>query len=347
MNGYLSLKIEVDGRRQSIVRCRCSIKETEKKECVLNIKSQTGAPSSVIHFKFQKLIDVRQSGSAEAFILCSLKEGKCHQLHCCVDTAENAESWIKYLSTKCGESDHGQLNSVLSEICNIEDIYSLNEISIDETSRLKLEERDEEEEEEEEEEEDAFPFANMMIDSSVTSPGELAPFQTSSLFDSVFMLYLAKVNEKDTVVDLGCGDGRILVESALRYKTKCLGVELDEQLCAKAKERVKQYGVENFVDIRQADIRNVCIDSAAKKDMIDLSQLCNFENLVLILFMLPEGMTVLSDLLVAALKRGCRVVAQQWGVPGLFPAQVEVRGNLTFFLYTKESIPEIPTGDKL
>jgi precorrin-6B methylase 2 len=41
------------------------------------------------------------------------------------------------------------------------------------------------------------------------------------------MLELAGVNPDDVVYDLGCGDGRILVETARRYGARAVGIEAD------------------------------------------------------------------------------------------------------------------------
>src|SRR5437868_5423444 len=40
------------------------------------------------------------------------------------------------------------------------------------------------------------------------------------------MLEAAKVGEKDVLYDLGCGDGRILVSAAKKYKCKAVGCDI-------------------------------------------------------------------------------------------------------------------------
>jgi predicted RNA methylase len=41
------------------------------------------------------------------------------------------------------------------------------------------------------------------------------------------MLTMAEVGPEDTVYDLGCGDGRIIVTAARRYDARAVGIELD------------------------------------------------------------------------------------------------------------------------
>jgi SAM-dependent methyltransferase len=46
------------------------------------------------------------------------------------------------------------------------------------------------------------------------------------------MLELAAVGPADVVYDLGCGDGRIVIEAALRYGARGVCVEIDPELVA-------------------------------------------------------------------------------------------------------------------
>jgi tRNA1(Val) A37 N6-methylase TrmN6 len=41
------------------------------------------------------------------------------------------------------------------------------------------------------------------------------------------MLQLAEVHEGDMVIDLGSGDGRIIISAAKDYRAKALGIEAD------------------------------------------------------------------------------------------------------------------------
>ena len=50
------------------------------------------------------------------------------------------------------------------------------------------------------------------------------------------MLKVAKVGKNDVLYDLGSGDGRIVIEAAKRYGIRAIGVDLNAELVAKARE---------------------------------------------------------------------------------------------------------------
>src|ERR687898_2138823 len=56
------------------------------------------------------------------------------------------------------------------------------------------------------------------------------------------MLRMAEVRKDDYVIDLGSGDGRIIIESAKRG-ARGLGVDLDPNLVKHASENARQAGV--------------------------------------------------------------------------------------------------------
>ncbi len=70
----------------------------------------------------------------------------------------------------------------------------------------------------------------------------------------VAMLDSVDVTMADTVVDLGCGDGRIPIIAAAKYGVKAVGIELDSEIAAIAKQNVERNNLGHLVDIRQGDI---------------------------------------------------------------------------------------------
>ena len=57
------------------------------------------------------------------------------------------------------------------------------------------------------------------------------------------MLDLAKVGPQDYVIDLGSGDGRIIITAAKKYGARGFGVELDGALVADARREAERQGV--------------------------------------------------------------------------------------------------------
>ncbi len=111
------------------------------------------------------------------------------------------------------------------------------------------------------------------------------------------MLEMAKVKKTDVVYDLGCGDGRIVVEAAKKAGCKAVGVEIEPNRVREALANVKKNKVEHLVEIRQEDMFTV-----------DLSQ-----TTVLCLYILPGMMVKLRPQL-DKLPAGARIVAHDYPI---------------------------------
>lgn len=110
------------------------------------------------------------------------------------------------------------------------------------------------------------------------------------------MLKLANVGPHDHVVDLGSGDGRIVLAAATRYKASGTGVEIDEELVAQSNAEARKRGVGERVRFVKQDVREADLARAT----------------VLTLYLLPGMMTTLRDKLLAELRPGSRVVSHDF-----------------------------------
>lgn len=63
------------------------------------------------------------------------------------------------------------------------------------------------------------------------------------------MLRAANLKAGETLYDLGCGDGNILLVAAQEFGARCVGIEKDAKLVEIAKKRVKELGLENRVTV--------------------------------------------------------------------------------------------------
>ncbi|MCF2143272.1 MAG: class I SAM-dependent methyltransferase [Candidatus Heimdallarchaeota archaeon] len=54
-----------------------------------------------------------------------------------------------------------------------------------------------------------------------------APWLPTPRKKVIRMLQMADVKPEDVVLDLGCGDGRVLITAARRFKAKAIGIEID------------------------------------------------------------------------------------------------------------------------
>ena len=70
---------------------------------------------------------------------------------------------------------------------------------------------------------------------------------------------LKKLNlsEKNTLLDIGCGWGYLLIEAAKLYKVKGVGITLSEEQYKKCKERVLEEGLEDYIEIKIMDYRDL------------------------------------------------------------------------------------------
>ncbi len=92
--------------------------------------------------------------------------------------------------------------------------------------------------------------------------GNNAPFITSS--DPVVekMVQVAELSENDLVYDFGCGDGRIVIGATLATGCRGIGLDIDPQRVAEARENVRANRLENRVEIHQQDIFTVDVSNA-------------------------------------------------------------------------------------
>ena len=68
------------------------------------------------------------------------------------------------------------------------------------------------------------------------------------------MLAAAKVNDKDTLFDLGAGDGIIAITAARQYGAKSVGIEYNPEMAQFARRKVAEAGMTDKVKIVTGDI---------------------------------------------------------------------------------------------
>ena len=112
------------------------------------------------------------------------------------------------------------------------------------------------------------------------------------------MLDLAKVTAEDYVIDLGCGDGRIVVTAAKMRKAHGLGVDLNPVRVRESKSNAEKAGVTPMVEFRVEDVMKTDIRRAS----------------VVTLFLLETVNLRLRPKLFAQLKPGSRVVSNSFSM---------------------------------
>jgi cyclopropane-fatty-acyl-phospholipid synthase len=59
------------------------------------------------------------------------------------------------------------------------------------------------------------------------------------------------------LLDIGCGWGYLVIEAAKKYKAQCMGITLSKEQWAKGQERIKAEGLEDLVEIKLLDYRDM------------------------------------------------------------------------------------------
>lgn len=95
------------------------------------------------------------------------------------------------------------------------------------------------------------------------SPRYVAVYYPTPLHIARAMLRVAGVTQQDTVFDLGCGDGRIVITAAEEFGARGVGVELDPALAATAAAAVQDKGLADRVQIKQGDVRGLDASTAS------------------------------------------------------------------------------------
>ena len=109
------------------------------------------------------------------------------------------------------------------------------------------------------------------------------------------MLKMAKVSANDFVIDLGSGDGRILITAAKKLGARGLGVDLDTVLLKRARDGAQREGVADRVQFVEQNLFETDLSRAT----------------VITTYLLPEMNEKLRPRILA-LKPGTRVVAHDY-----------------------------------
>ena len=141
----------------------------------------------------------------------------------------------------------------------------------------------------------------------VQSQGDEVPFVTSPANVTLEMLRIADVGARDHVIDLGSGDGRIVIQAARQFGATGLGVDIDSQLVRQSISNAKQAGVADRVEFREQDLFATDLSPAT----------------VITMYLLPEFNLKLRPSLLA-LKPGTRIVSHDWDMGDWRPDKTRV-----------------------
>jgi predicted O-methyltransferase YrrM len=158
---------------------------------------------------------------------------------------------------------------------------------------------------------------------------KLAPYVGTPVRVMDRMLDLANIKPGETVYDLGCGDGRIVIAAALRYKAKAVGVEISPKLASQATSAIDKAGLNGRARIIQGDLLEVDLTGAD----------------VVTIYLATQLNAQLRPRLEKYLHAGARVVSHDYAVPGWKPTKIE-RTDGKHVIYVYEMPPAKDPGDE-
>jgi hypothetical protein len=140
------------------------------------------------------------------------------------------------------------------------------------------------------------------------------------------MLKLADIGPKDFVIDLGSGDGRIVLTAAKVFGASGFGVEIKDELVKLSNQAAKKESVADRVKFIKADLFKTDISQAT----------------VLTMYLLPNTVNMLKDKLLSELKPGTKVLSHDYPLAGWIPEKyvqmdledkIQISGVTTTLIY--------------
>ena len=138
-------------------------------------------------------------------------------------------------------------------------------------------------------------------------PQKLAPYVSSPISVVDKMLEAAGLKGGETLYDLGCGDGRIVLAAAKGFGARAVGIEISDALAKRARQQAESMGLQDQVKIITGDMMAVDVSPAN----------------VVSLYLMTEANDTLRPKLERELKPGSRVVSLEFKVRGWKPVRVE------------------------
>jgi SAM-dependent methyltransferase len=136
------------------------------------------------------------------------------------------------------------------------------------------------------------------------------------------MLRMAKVGADDFVIDLGSGDGIIVLTAAQKHKARGFGVDIDPELVKLSNSEAKKRGIADRAAFHVMDVHKADLSKAS----------------VLTLYLLPGMMIDLRQKIFRELKPGTRVVSHDYSFGNEWPAD----DQYTWDVPEKEKVNGVP-----
>lgn len=138
------------------------------------------------------------------------------------------------------------------------------------------------------------------------------------------MLKIAELKKNEILMDLGCGDGRVLVVAAKEFNAYAIGVELRKDLVDRAINNIKKNKVEDKVLVINGSYFDISLSPAN----------------VIFLYLLTSVNEKLKPKIMAETNKGTRIVSHDFEIVGWNPIKIKEfqNGSRThkIYLYVNE-----------
>ena len=124
---------------------------------------------------------------------------------------------------------------------------------------------------------------------------EVRPFLGTPNSLLIPLFQLADLNSDDVFVDIGCGDGRVVIEASRKYNCRSIGIEYLAEIADRARTAIQQSGLQERVSILQGDALNADLNTAT----------------VVFMFLPMSSWSVLLPKILKKVNPGTRVVAHE------------------------------------
>jgi len=148
-----------------------------------------------------------------------------------------------------------------------------------------------------------------LLPAAAPAQERFSPYVPSDQDNVERMLKLAQLRDDDVVVDLGSGDGRIVLTAArMNRKLRGWGVDIDEKLVTESNAAARARGVANRVQFFHRNAFDADLREAT----------------VIAMWLWPEMQLLLRPLILAQARPGTRIVTNMWDLGSWRPDEEDL-----------------------
>ena len=132
------------------------------------------------------------------------------------------------------------------------------------------------------------------------------------------MIEVTGVNAQSRILDLGCGDGRIVIRAASRFGCRGVGVDLNPERVSEARANARRQNVASLTSFEVGDVFSFDFSPAT----------------VVTMYLLPSVNLKLRPRLQKELRPGSRIVSHDFDMGNWAPEATRDVGRSRIFLWT-------------